>query len=37
MDQGTSERSDSYGIIMSDGYASGQKRLRGGNVTIHKP
>lgn len=27
---------DSYGLIMSDGYASGQKPLEGGNVNIHK-
>jgi hypothetical protein len=27
---------DTYGIIMSDGYASGQQQLGGGNVQIHK-
>jgi len=27
---------DTYGIIMSDGYASGQQPLEGGNVTIHR-
>lgn len=36
IDQGQPGTNDAYGIIMSDGYASGQKLLRGGNVTIHK-
>jgi hypothetical protein len=27
---------DTYGIMMSDGYASGQQQLGGGNVQIHK-
>jgi Bacterial Ig-like domain (group 1) len=36
MDQGEPGTNDSYGIMLSDGYASGQKQLRGGNVTIHK-
>jgi hypothetical protein len=35
-DQGEPGSNDSYGIILSDGYASGQKRLQGGNVQIHK-
>jgi hypothetical protein len=35
-DGGKAGTDDTYGIITSDGYASGQKRLRGGNVTIHK-
>jgi hypothetical protein len=34
LSQGGSD--DSYGIIVSNGYASGQKQLEGGNVTIHK-
>ena len=28
--------SDTYGIILSNGYSSGQKQLEGGNVQIHK-
>ena len=36
MDQGEPGRNDTYGIMMSDGYASGQHKLKGGNVTIHK-
>lgn len=32
-DQG---QDDTYGLTMSDGYASGQQPLRGGNVKIHK-
>ena len=28
--------SDTYGIILSNGYASGQQPLQGGNVQIHK-
>jgi hypothetical protein len=35
-DQGEPGTNDSYGIILSDGYASGQQRLRTGNVQIHK-
>jgi Bacterial Ig-like domain (group 1)/Beta-propeller repeat len=35
-DMGTSGANDSYGIILDTGYASGQKQLQGGNVTIHK-
>jgi hypothetical protein len=35
-DQGEPGRNDSYGIILSDGYASGQHQLQGGNVQIHK-
>jgi hypothetical protein len=35
-DGGQGGSNDSYGIILSDGYASGQQDLRGGNVTIHK-
>jgi hypothetical protein len=27
---------DTYGITMNDGYASGQQRLQGGNIQIHK-
>jgi Big-like domain-containing protein/beta-propeller repeat-containing protein len=29
-------RDDTYGIMMSDGYVSGQQQLQGGNVQIHK-
>jgi Bacterial Ig-like domain (group 1) len=36
IDMGQPGTSDSYGIMLSDGYASGQKQLQGGNVTIHK-
>jgi Big-like domain-containing protein len=35
-DQGEPGRDDTYGITMSDGYVSGQQRLQGGNVQIHK-
>jgi len=35
-DGGNGGSNDSYGIIMSDGYASGQHALGGGNVEIHK-
>jgi hypothetical protein len=35
-DMGSSGSNDSYGIILDTGYVSGQKQLRGGNVTIHK-
>jgi hypothetical protein len=36
IDMGEPGSNDSYGIIMSDGYASGQHLLLGGNVQIHK-
>jgi hypothetical protein len=36
IDQGQPGTNDSYGIMLSDGYFSGQHRLQGGNVTIHK-
>jgi hypothetical protein len=35
-DMGSPGSNDSYGIILDTGYASGQKQLQGGNVTIHK-
>jgi Bacterial Ig-like domain (group 1)/Beta-propeller repeat len=35
-DVGEPGTNDSYGIMLSDGYASGQKQLGGGNVQIHK-
>lgn len=35
-DLGEPGTSDSYGIILSNGYASGQQQLKGGNVKIHK-
>jgi hypothetical protein len=35
-DGGTGGSTDSYGILMSDGYVSGQHVLNGGNVVIHK-
>jgi Bacterial Ig-like domain (group 1)/Beta-propeller repeat len=35
-DGGNGGSNDSYGIMLSDGYASGQQQLQGGNVTIHK-
>ena len=35
-DQGEPGTNDTYGITMSDGYVSGQQRLQGGNVQIHK-
>jgi uncharacterized protein (DUF2141 family) len=34
-DGGNGGSSDSYEIILSDGYDSGQQQLQGGNVTIH--
>jgi len=34
-DMGEPGTSDSYGIMLSNGYASGQHQLRGGNVQIH--
>jgi hypothetical protein len=36
IDQGEPGTNDAYGIILSDGYASGQQLLRGGNGKIHK-
>jgi len=30
------ELNDSYGILLSTGYVSGQHQLQGGNVQIHK-
>jgi hypothetical protein len=36
-DLGEPGTSDTYGIIVSNGYASGQHTLEGGNVQIHKP
>lgn len=36
MDQGEPGSNDTYGIIMSDLYFSGQQQLQGGNVQIHK-
>jgi Bacterial Ig-like domain (group 1)/Beta-propeller repeat len=36
MDLGEPGTNDSYGIMLSDGYFSGQKQLQGGNVKIHK-
>jgi hypothetical protein len=33
-DAGTPGKNDTYGITMSDGYASGQQQLEGGNVRI---
>jgi hypothetical protein len=36
MDQGEPGTNDSYGIMLSDGYVSGQRQLQGGNVQIHK-
>jgi hypothetical protein len=35
-DQGEAGTNDTYGIILSNGYVSGQHQLRGGNVQIHK-
>ena len=35
-DGGSGGSTDSYGILMSDGYVSGQHLLGGGNVDIHK-
>jgi hypothetical protein len=35
-DLGEPGTSDTYGLTMSDGYVSGQQRLQGGNVQIHK-
>jgi hypothetical protein len=37
IDQGEPGTSDAYGIILSDGYASGQQQLQGGDVQIHMP
>jgi hypothetical protein len=34
-DLGSPGTNDSYGIMLDTGYASGQKQLQGGNVTIH--
>jgi hypothetical protein len=34
-DGGNGGSNDSYGIILSNGYASGQQSLEGGNVNIH--
>jgi hypothetical protein len=36
IDQAEPGTNDAYGIILSNGYASGQHQLQGGNVTIHK-
>jgi hypothetical protein len=36
IDQGEPGTNDSYGIMLSDGYFSGQQQLQGGNVKIHK-
>jgi protocatechuate 3,4-dioxygenase beta subunit len=36
IDNGEPGTDDSYGIMMSDLYVSGQKQLQGGNVQIHK-
>jgi hypothetical protein len=36
LDHGKRGINDAYGIIISDGYVSGQKQLKGGNVTIHR-
>jgi hypothetical protein len=35
-DGGNGGSADTYGIIVSNGYASGQQELGGGNVNIHK-
>jgi SRSO17 transposase len=35
-DDDAERRADTYGLTMSDGYVSGQQRLQGGNVQIHK-
>ena len=35
-DGGNGGSNDSYGIMLSDGYTSGQQPLQGGNVNIHK-
>ena len=34
-DQGSGGSNDTYGILLDNGYLSGQHRLGGGNVTIH--
>jgi hypothetical protein len=34
-DQSEPGSDDTYGIIMSDGYLSGQRQLQGGNIQIH--
>jgi hypothetical protein len=36
VDMGDPGTNDRYGITMSDGYASGQQPLQGGNLKIHK-
>jgi hypothetical protein len=35
-DMGSPGTNDTYGIMLDTGYISGQKKLQGGNVTIHK-
>ncbi len=35
IDLGNPGTGDSYGITLSDGYASGLQTLQGGNITIH--
>lgn len=35
-DRGEPGTDDDYGIIVSNGYASGQQTLKGGNIQIHK-
>jgi Bacterial Ig-like domain (group 1) len=35
-DMGSPGTNDTYGIMLDTGYTSGQKKLQGGNVTIHK-
>jgi hypothetical protein len=35
-DAGSPGTNDTYGIILDTGYASGQRWLQGGNVTIHE-
>jgi Big-like domain-containing protein len=35
-DGGSGGSNDTYGILLDNGYMSGQQRLGGGNVTIHK-
>jgi hypothetical protein len=35
-DMGSGGSNDTYGITLDIGYMSGQKRLSGGNITIHK-
>ena len=36
IDRGQPGTNDAYGIILSNGYASGEHQLQAGNVTIHK-